>query len=101
MSKKTMFKEKPKSAKLAKIVTIENPTKARHASATLKREFRNARSRDKKTHIKRSAVLAANRAEAMTRKKDLSPKERKELKEISGIYRNAAKSMRLQPKRRR
>ena len=97
---KTMF-NKPKSAKLAKIVNIENPTKARKATATLKREFQSAKSREKKVHIKRSAVLAANRAEAMTRKRDLSPKEKKELKEVSGIYRNAAKSMRLQPKRRR
>ena len=90
---RSMFYEPPKSKKLAGIVSIESTRKAKKAAKELKHEFKSARSREKKTHIKRATVLAANRAKAAAKKRNLSRKEKEELREIAEIYSEAAASM--------
>ena len=91
--KRSMFYEPPKSKHLSGIVSIESTKKAKKAAKELKHEFKSARSRETKTHIKRAAVLAANRAKAAAKKRDLSRKEKKELREIAETYSEAAASM--------
>jgi len=90
-----MFYDKPKSPLLAKIVRIDTPANARKATKKLLRMFKQAKNRDWKVHIKRSAVLAMNRAEAMLNRKNLSTKERRELREVIRIYESVVKKMTL------
>ena len=88
-----MFYEPAKSKHLAGIVSIESTRKAKKAAKELKEEFKHSKSRSKKTHTKRAVVLAANRAKSAAKKRNLSKKERQELKEIAEIYSDAAASM--------
>lgn len=91
---KTMFR-KPKSQKLAKMVSIESPTSAKIGASMLVRHFNKLSRRPSKVATKRAAVLAANRAGAMLKKKDLSRKERVELRKVRSIYRKAVEKMQL------
>ena len=91
MRRRTIFFP-PAHKWLADIISVRSIPEARRSVATLSRiHARSTRSR--RRLIKRAIVLAANRAEAMAKKEDLSPKERVELKEISRIYRRAAMRM--------
>jgi len=80
---------------LASVVSIESPAEARKSAATLKRKFKSYSRRDAKVRTKRAAVLAANRAGAMLKKKNLSAKERSEMRQVKKIYNEAAKGMKL------
>jgi len=93
--KKSMFYEPPKHRKLAEIVSLESPTQARFSVRKLKDLFRHARSRKEKRTIKQATVLAANRAKAARRRKNLSTRERKQYEKIAEIYQRAYKEMRL------
>ena len=87
------------SKKLAKIVRIDTPKNTRSAAKKLLRMFKAAKRRDTKVKIKRATVCASNRAKVMaTKKKNLSTKERKELKKVSKIYKQAAEKMKLPKK---
>ncbi len=88
-----MFYYPPKSPLLAKIVRIDTPANARKSAKTLLKMFKEAKKRSWKAHIKKAVVLAGNRAKAMLNKKNLSPKERRELKEVAKIYQETAKKM--------
>ena len=88
-----------RSKRLSSIVTLKSPGKAVMAAGKLRELFEHARTREFKVKVKRATVLAANRAEAMTHKKNLSRKERNELKRIAAIYRRAAKHMNLPPRK--
>jgi len=92
--RKTMFFP-PKYPSLAKIVRIDSPKNARKAVKTLLAKFKKAKRRDVKVRVKRAAVLAGNRAKAMLRRKNLSAKERKEMREVYKIYRRAVEKMKL------
>ncbi len=92
---KSMFYSPPHHPSLAEIVSLESPSKARKAARELKRKFEKARSRDRKRIIKQATVLAANRAKAARKRKNLSSKERRELEEIAEIYERAYKEMKL------
>jgi len=72
--RKTIFFP-PKHRNLARIISIESPAAFRRAIQTLKRGGLNATE-------KRALVLAQNRAKAMLKKRNLSPKERRELQAI-------------------
>ncbi|MHA1215650.1 MAG: hypothetical protein ACTSPG_10145 [Candidatus Hodarchaeales archaeon] len=96
-TKNTLFFP-PKHQRLADIVKIDTPKNAEKSAKTLLRKFKDARTRDQKRKIKQATVCAANRALAMTRKRQLSDKERHELIRISGIYENAYSKMMLPPK---
>ena len=84
----------PRHRKIADIISIESPKKARHAIKTLLRMAKKA-PRQKKVLIKRSIVLAANRAEASAKRKNLSQKEKRELRTVARLYRAAAKKIKL------
>lgn len=90
----TMFGER-RWKQLAEVVSLENPVEARNSAVWLKRHFKELKSREHKVAVKRATVLAANRADAMLKKKDLSRKERNEFRKIVTIYRQAAKQMKL------
>ena len=89
---------KPKNQTLADMVVIDKPSKARRAAAALKRRFRRMRSRKAKVETKKATVNAANIAGAMLEKKNLSSKERVEMRKVRKIYRDAEKQMKLKDK---
>jgi len=66
----------PRHKKLADIISIESPAAFRESIRRLKRLGIGATE-------KRALVLAQNRAEAMLKKRNLSPKERRELQTIA------------------
>jgi len=86
----------PRHRWLADIVSFESPTKARESARKLVKAFERGRIGRRKIGRKRALTIAralnyaANRAEASAKRKGLSSKERKELKEIAKIYRKAA-----------
>jgi len=88
MAQATMFGP-PKFKYLANIVTFQNPDAAKGAVKELKMEFRGARY-TKRLRIARAVRLAANRAEASSKRKNLSGKEIVEYRQISNIYDEAA-----------
>jgi len=92
---RSMFYSPARHKYLGEIVTFKNPSAARGAARELLRLFKSARTRAKKLRIKRAAILAANRARASAKRKNLSSRERKELREIARIYEQAAKKMKL------
>ncbi len=77
MTKETLF-FKPKSKRLARIITIVSPTAFRKSIRILKKGGLT-------TTEKRALVLARNRATAQLGRKNLSPKERKQFRAISKI----------------
>ena len=82
---------------LASIITFKNPSKARAAAKRLLNALK--RGRYKKMKIGKGRALdivqslnyAANMAKASARRKNLSARERKQLRQISKIYRSAQK----------
>ena len=92
---RSMFYTPARHKYLGEIVTFKNPSAARGAARELLRLFNQARTRAKKLRIKRAAVLAANRARASAKRKNLSARERRELRQIARIYEQAAKKMKL------
>jgi len=86
----------PKHKWLAKIVTFKDPEKAEKAADKLVGALKRGRlgkmkiGRKRALTIARALNYAANRAEAAAKRRNLSPEERRELKEIAEIYREAA-----------
>lgn len=95
---RTLF-TKPRSKKLANIITFRNPDVARGAVKELSCEFRGAKTDAKKERIRKATQQAANRADASSKRKNLSTRERRELKQISSIYNRAAKSFKKKTKK--
>ena len=85
MSKTIFFP--PKYEEAAEQISIESPADARASVYWLTGEWNRARTREKKRRLIRFAVLAMNRAKVMLKKRDLSQKERRELKQVWKIYR--------------
>ena len=81
---------------IADIITFETPGKARKAADKLIGALQRGRYGNLKIGQKRALAIAralqyaANRAKASAKRKNLSPKERKELIRISKIYDQAA-----------
>ena len=92
--KRSMFR-KPKNKTLSKIVEIDTPADANKSAMILKKRFRHQKSRKAKVATKRATINAANIAGAMLNKKDLSTKEKNEMRKVRRIYRDAAKNMKL------
>lgn len=86
----------PRHKDIAEIVSFKNPREAREAASRLVNALERGRLGKKKVGKKRALTIAraltyaANRAEASAKRRNLSPKERRELKEIAEIYRDAA-----------
>lgn len=96
VKKRGMFYYPPKSPLLAKIVRIDTPTNARKSAKTLLKMFEKAKKRSWKVHIERSVNLAEQRAKAMLKRKNLSAKERRELREVAKIYHNVKEKMKAE-----
>ena len=71
---------------LADIVRLDTPANARAAARKLEREF-NRSGRSRQLLILRAVNLAAIRARIGSKNRRLSEKERREYREIYGIYR--------------
>ena len=87
-------RKKPKHKKYAEMISFKNSTQARISARKLRKEFREAKRKDKKIRIVRATQYASNRAKTITKKKNLNIDERKQFKEIGKIYDTTAKSMR-------
>ncbi len=77
VSKQTLF-SKPKSRRLARIITITSPSAFRESIRVLKKDGLTLEE-------KRGLVLAKNRAGAQLKRKNLSAKERKQFRAITKI----------------
>ncbi len=78
VKKKESLFGKAKSKRIAKIINITSPTAFRKSIRKLKKGGLS-------THEKRGLTLARNRAGAQLKRKNLSPKERKQMKAITKI----------------
>jgi hypothetical protein len=85
-ARKTMFFA-PKHKQLAAIISVRSEDSAKQSVKELK-GFMAKSGRRRDVQAIRSATLAANRAEAMRNKKDLSVHERAELGKIARVYRD-------------
>ena len=85
---------------LADIITFKDPDDAEEAAEKLVGALERGRlgrmriGRKRALAITRALNYAANRAEASAKRRNLSPEERRELREIAEIYREAAEEAR-------
>lgn len=86
----------PRHKWIAKIITFEDPGRARRAADTLltslqRGKYRRLRIGPRRAlSIARALQYAANRARASAKRRNLTKKERRELERISKIYDRAA-----------
>ena len=76
---------------LADVITFKDPDSAERSARKLVKETKKTKRRDAAKRRAQALQLAANRARASAKRKNLSRKEREELLEIAGIYDEAAK----------
>ena len=93
MSRKTIF-FKPKYKKIADLIRIDTPKNAKEGLKELYGEFKKLKTKKAMLRRIRSITLAINRINAMLKKKSLSAKERKELKEVKKIFVDYKQKMR-------
>ncbi len=74
---RTLF-NKPKNARIAKAISITSPTAFRKSISTLRKGGLQRNER-------RGLILAQNRASAQLKRKNLSPKERRQFSTIARI----------------
>lgn len=89
---KTMF-GKAKHEYLRDMISLRNPSAARGSVRELNQEFDNSKTKEKMLRVARATQLAANRAKVSGKRTNLSTAERKQFKEIAGIYDRAAERM--------
>lgn len=89
---KTMFGP-AKYDYLSKAISINSVRSARASVIELNNMFRSASTRTKKLRIARATMLASNRALASRKRTNLSADERRQFKEIAGIYSRVATRM--------
>ena len=75
--KKSLFGKPPKSKRLADIISITSPTAFRRSIRTLKNDADGFTKEDR-----RASIFTKNRARAQLKRKNISPKERKQFTEI-------------------
>jgi len=81
-------------SRTSKLIDLSSPEAARAKLPELKRMYREARSWRTKLRVYRALMAAANLAEIMAkRKKNLSPEERQQFREIARLYREAAEEI--------
>lgn len=90
--KKTLFFE-ARSKELSRIVSLKDVPSARKSVTKLAGMFRKAKTRGFMRRLKSATVLAANRAFAAAKRKNLSGKERVELRKVAEVFRRASKRM--------
>lgn len=81
---------KAKTKKYHNIVDMDTPYDAVGSVNQLEQQFRDASTKAKKERIREVAQGTANRAKAIRKRKNLSPKEKQQFKEVENIYRRAA-----------
>jgi hypothetical protein len=79
-------------SELSKIIRIDNPMDASLSIAKLNGMFVSA-DHNRKVEIKRAVTLAFNRVNAMLKKKDLSEREKQEMKIVSRLYEKTKNEM--------
>ena len=94
--RRSLFYSPPRLKKLAGIVRNDSVSAAEDAARKLLQMFREAKRRSTKVTIKRAVVLAANRAMAAARRRNLSPKEKIELRRVAQVYYEAAAKMKIE-----
>jgi len=75
----------PKSKKVAEMISIESPTAARRSTSWLRKMIKSGKM--KVGDAVKYANLAANRAKAQLNRKNLSSKERKQMRGVYKVYR--------------
>jgi len=81
-------------SRTARLIDLSSPEAARKKLPELKRMYRQAKTWRTKLRIYRALVAAANLARLMAeRKKNLSPEERRQFREIARLYRQAAEEI--------
>ncbi len=75
MARKNTLFGKPKSMRIARIIKIDSPT-------AFKESIRKLKKGGLTTREKRALVLARNRSAAQLKRKNLSPKERRQFRAI-------------------
>lgn len=83
----------PRHENLARIITIKDPVQANHAAKQLMNQTKKLKRPSAILRRANAAQLAANRARAQLRRKDLSDKERAEMREVVAIWDYAAKKL--------
>lgn len=91
--KGSMYLKPDQTKKYPDMISFENPRDAKKSAKDLRKEFKNAKQRDKKRKIAIITQDCANQSGAFLKRKDLSNKERNEFKKIHQIYSVEAKSM--------
>jgi len=88
-----MFYSPPHHKSLAKKITIESVSAAQKAGRKLIKESKRAKRPSAVLRRARAATLAANRAEALAKKRNLSKKEKIETKRVAKIWRGIANKL--------
>lgn len=87
--RQTLFKP-PRFKKYAKMISFRNTTEASQSIRKLRKEFREAKTDEKKLRIARTTQYASNRAFASAKRKKLTVEKRKTLKAIGKMYDDTA-----------
>jgi len=81
---------KAKHEYLSKIIEMKNPREARGSVKELRKQFNKAETNAKKLRVARATQLAANRAGAQLKRKNISQREKRQFEEIQDIYQEQA-----------
>lgn len=68
---------------------LRSVEEAKKSAKKLELDYEKAKSREEKIAIKRKLVLASNRAEKKSKKRNISPAKKKEYQQIARAYRSA------------
>jgi len=83
--KQSLF-TKGKYEKYDEMVSFKSYKQAKDSAEELAMEYAKSKTKEKKLRIARVTQYSANRARAMSRKKNLSKEEKKELKKVANAY---------------
>lgn len=83
----------PESKQLAGEVHARSEADARRSAASLEKDFRESKTREKKVHVYRATLEEANRLEIGSNNSNNSPEARMRLRKEEGIFRAKADSM--------
>ncbi len=78
---------------LAEIIRLDSPSSARESARRLLREFRRS-GRERRLRILRAVSLAATRARIGAGNPNYSARERREFREVYGVYRRLYRRLR-------
>jgi len=94
LEKRGMF-GKPKYKGLSKMVKMSSVEEARISSQELLKHFNSLKQRKYRVVTKKATVLAANRANAQLKRKNLTRQKSDDFREIEMIFRDTVEQMEL------